>query len=81
MDDKWSKVAITLDTTNKVASCYVNGELKQTLDIPSDIGFVNIPASSLNFGSDNTTAVKEYFKQTKSSITDKCRQCCFLFTN
>lgn len=62
VESKWVKLAITLDNANKLASCYVNGELKQTQPIPSTFGAVNIALNGMCLGSDASTGNENYFK-------------------
>ena len=64
--DEWVHVAVVLDADGGTASCYVNGELCQTLEVelPADITLANRTV----LGGDNRSGNSQYFKGALKSV-------------
>lgn len=56
---EWVNVAITVDSENKTVSCYVNGELKQTVNSKNETDFALNPNLPMTLGWNNLTAVEK----------------------
>ena len=56
---EWVNVAITVDSENKTVSCYVNGELKQTVNSKNETDFALNPDLPMMLGWNNLTAVEK----------------------
>ncbi len=64
------RLTVTRDFANKTASCYINGELKQTVNYSSyaNAATVETHTSAIGIGRDNRAAVNLVFRGTMKSV-------------